>query len=57
MTNKEKIFLLKIAAQLVYRCSEYTPPKVKESKVNTEVAKAAIGIEGLVKYLRSTTPK
>ena len=53
MTNKEKISILKIAAQLVYKCSEYTPPKVKESKLNTEVAKTALAIGTLVKYLKT----
>ena len=53
MTNKKKIAILKIAAQLVYQCSEHTPPKVKTSKLNTEVAKAALSIEGVIEHLKS----
>lgn len=53
MSNKEKIAILKIAQQLVYKCSEHTPPKVKQSKLNTEIAKAALAIDGVVKHLKS----
>lgn len=53
MTNKEKVSILKIAAQLVYKCSEHTPPSVKESKLNAQVAKAALSIDGVIKHLKS----
>lgn len=51
MTKKEKISMLRTAAQLVYRCSERTPPKAKKSTLNIKVAEAAIGIENLIKHL------
>lgn len=53
MSNKEKIAILKIAAQLVYKCSEHTPPKVKSSKLNGEVAKAALAIGSVITHLKS----
>lgn len=54
MSKKEKIAILKIAAQLVYKCSEHTPPEVKQSMLNMEVAHAALSIEKAIKYIKST---
>lgn len=47
---KNKILL--IAKWLVFRCSEYTPPKVKSSRINYLVAEITLKIDELIKELQ-----
>jgi hypothetical protein len=50
-TKAQKKQLLKTAKVLLYHCSEYTLPEVKESKVNYLLAKAILSIDELLTQL------
>ena len=52
MQNADKKFLLKTAKQLIARCSEYTPQKVKSSELNAQVAKAMLAVDDILKMLK-----
>jgi hypothetical protein len=54
MQNVDKKFLLKTAKQLIARCSEYTPPKVKSSELNAGVAKAMLAVDDVLKLINQT---
>lgn len=52
MKNSEKKFLLKTAKQIIARCTEYTPPKVKSSELNASVGKAMLAVEDVLKLIK-----
>jgi len=51
MTNKQKKKLLKTAKILISQCTEYTPPQVRSSFINYNVAKCLLHVDALINVL------
>lgn len=52
MQNYDKKAILKIAKQLILRCSEYTPPKTKKSDLNFDLAQASLAVDKCLERLK-----
>ena len=46
-----KNLILRVIEQVIYRMSEHTPPEIKYSERNYKVAKAALAVSELRKFL------
>lgn len=51
LDNGTRKFLLKTAVQIIYRCTEYTPPEIKFSDHNKSMGNAVCQLEDIIKTL------
>ena len=50
-----KIIILKLIKWTIYKMSEYTPPKIKNSDNNYHVAKSALAVNEFINFLSNET--
>lgn len=53
MTKQQQLSILKIAAQLIYKCAEYTAPDVKYSKHNELIARSALAVQDAINHIKA----